>query len=77
MRGALCDDDAECRYGDHDCGNDRYFYQYPPSHPVPLVVLVLVAGVEVQGDDIDASETLGVLSMLVLEAEEAPYRPSE
>ncbi len=77
MRGTLGDDHAKRRYGDDDGGDDRYFYQHPPSDPVPLVVLVLVAGVEVQRHDVDTPEALGVLPMLVFEAEKAPYGPSE
>lgn len=77
MCGSLGYDDTKCRYGDHDGGDDRNLYEHPPPDPLPLVVFVLVPGVEVERHNVDSPETLGVLPVLVLEAEETPYGPPE
>ncbi len=77
MRRFLSDDHTKCRYGDHDRSDYGNLYEHSPAYPLPLVVFVLVPGVEVQRDDVDPPETLGVLPVLVLEAEETPYGPPE
>ncbi len=77
MRSFLGDDHTKCRYGDHDWGDNRNLYEHSPADPLPLFVLVRVPCVEVQRDDVDSPETLGVLPVLMLKAEETPYSPPE
>ena len=53
-----------------DCHHDRCdhndLHKHLPANPVPLVVFVFMLSIKVKWNNIDSSESLGVLSMLML-----------